>query len=683
MKRKTAAKSPITQLKCLSMAMVLLFSTGVLTAQTWKTQNDNQNWGTASNWSPATVPNQVGATATLGDIIQAARTINVNNTYTIGTLNISSRNNYTLKNGTLIFDVPSGSAALNVSNSGSPTILSNIQANDPFTINQNGTGLLTIGGNINYQYHNLKVTGSGDTRITGAISGGFNGFTKEGTGTLTLAGSNTFNGPLKVNQGVVVAAHNNALGTSSWDNAVASGAALHLSGASIAQGNISLAGQGVGGTGALRAVSGTNSWSGTVTAAAPTTIGADAGASLNLTGPLAAQNNVTFTGAGNFTVSGDVYGLGVVQKTGSGTLTLSGNSKMNNARLDVLEGTVELNKELNNSQDPIIGTTSGPAATLRLMANNRIRDDMFVTVKESGTFDLNNKNDGIAGLKLYGGNVQTGTGTLTIANAGGDKIHAYASNQTAKIGGKLASNLAQGLTITVEDGSQATDLDISAAFSGNVARVHKKGTGTLEYSGNVANTYTGVTEIHQGTLKLNKTAGTDAIAGSSIKINSGGTLLLNSKNQIKDTTTLTLAGGTFSTGLGVGNDEKLGALTLTSNSRIELGSGVHLLEFANSSALSDAWTGTLTIYGWTGDALGGTQGQIYFGNNSMGLTSSQLSQISFDGFGMGAAILANGQIVPIAVIPEAEVIWGTLLLAGGIVWYERNRLRKMVMRLLR
>ena len=431
------------------------------------------------------------------------------------------------------------------------------------------------------------------------------------------------------------------------------------------------------GAGALVSISGSNSYnnSGTITAVEAATIGAAAGASLDLTGSINLANNVTFAGAGNFNVSAATSGAGNLIKTGSGTLLFSGTgSDINGNRLDVLEGTVELNRPgrlLNTVQHTIVGTTSGPAATLRLLTSNQIRDDHFVNVYESGTFNLNNHNEGLSGLRLYGGTIMSGTGTLSIVNAGGDEIHSYASSQTATISGNIRSDLAQGITITTDQGQAAIDLDISAAFSGSVVTVTKQGDGLLQFSGTQANTYTGQTIINAGTVLLNKTAGVDAIAGSSITVNSGGTLRLANNNQINNTTPLALNGGTFSTGATTGYSDTLGTLTLSSTSTLDLGTGVHQLVFANSSAI--VWSGTLLINGWTGaGASPGTQGQIFFGVG--GLTSTQLAQISFDGFQPGAMLLASGELVPIHPIPEAKVVGGAIALAAFVAWCERRRL---------
>ena len=145
---------------------------------------------------------------------------------------------------------------------------------------------------------------------------------------------------------------------------------------------------------------------------------------------------------------------------------------------------------------------------------------------------------------------------------------------------------------------------------------------------------------------------------------------------VKDGAALTLDGGTFDTGTTTGFSDTLGTLTLSSNSVIDLGSGVHWLEFAASNAVS--WTGstTLTINNWVGvGGSSGSQGQIYFGNSASGLTSAQLAQISFNGFGVGARLLANGELVP---IPEADVILVACLILLMLAWREREAIKRLM-----
>ena len=145
---------------------------------------------------------------------------------------------------------------------------------------------------------------------------------------------------------------------------------------------------------------------------------------------------------------------------------------------------------------------------------------------------------------------------------------------------------------------------------------------------------------------------------------------------IDDSVGLILNGGTFSTGSGVGqNEDAMGTLTLSSTSTISLGTGVHEIHFADSSAI--AWSGTLNITSWTGIvglAGSSTAGGVFIGGGAT-LTVGQLAQIQFAGFGPGAVQLASGEILPGSAVPEPSTWWG----GGGLlslVLYHRWRRRK-------
>ncbi len=68
---------------------------GVSLAQTWNL-NANGNWGTAANWSPALVPNGIGASASLLNIITAPRTVSLNVPVTLGNLTFGGNFAYTI-----------------------------------------------------------------------------------------------------------------------------------------------------------------------------------------------------------------------------------------------------------------------------------------------------------------------------------------------------------------------------------------------------------------------------------------------------------------------------------------------------------------------------------------------------------------------------------------------------------
>lgn len=116
-----------------------------------------------------------------------------------------------------------------------------------------------------------------------------------------------------------------------------------------------------------------------------------------------------------------------------------------------------------------------------------------------------------------------------------------------------------------------------------------------------------------------------------------------------------------------GSTATLAALVLSGDATLEVGTAAGaavVLNFANSSAA--AWTGTLTIANWNGDANGGGPDQIFFGTGAGGLTAAQLAQIKWiNPFGAGdvtgASLLPSGEVVP---LPPTTTL-GTPAIVGG------------------
>lgn len=159
---------------------------------------------------------------------------------------------------------------------------------------------------------------------------------------------------------------------------------------------------------------------------------------------------------------------------------------------------------------------------------------------------------------------------------------------------------------------------------------NKFGTGVIGLTG--LSTYTGSTTINAGAIGLG--------AANALPTGAVGNLIFAGGN--------INSGPTAGAGFNLGSSgTPAGAIQLTANSAINLGTGVHSLFFANSSGL--AWTvgTTLTITGWQGTTTGGgTAGKIFVSNSTSGLTAGQLAQINFSGFGSGSRILASGEVVP-------------------------------------
>jgi hypothetical protein len=129
------------------------------------------------------------------------------------------------------------------------------------------------------------------------------------------------------------------------------------------------------------------------------------------------------------------------------------------------------------------------------------------------------------------------------------------------------------------------------------------------------------------------------IANSSV---SGLSLTTSNIASITNATTIELAGNLSSGGF----NQTLGAITLSGNSIITLGSGSHALTFPDCSTSFWDPTKTIVIKGWAGTpGASGTAGKIFFGANAAGLSTAQLGAITFEGY-TGNIVLSTGELVP-------------------------------------
>ncbi|MFN6017546.1 MAG: autotransporter-associated beta strand repeat-containing protein [Verrucomicrobiota bacterium] len=161
------------------------------------------------------------------------------------------------------------------------------------------------------------------------------GIAQTGNGIATLSGSSTYTGQSFINAGTLVAENNNALGAGGFlagtKTTVADGATLAL------QGNISmnehthLYGNGVGGQGAIRNLSGNNSLTSNHALKSDVALGAD---------------------AGQLTISGNLYdedGTFGMTKVGAGAVVLSGNNTYSGDTV-VNAGELKVNGSIANSE---------------------------------------------------------------------------------------------------------------------------------------------------------------------------------------------------------------------------------------------------------------------------------------------------------------------------------------------
>ncbi|NDE20867.1 MAG: hypothetical protein EBZ98_04335, partial [Actinobacteria bacterium] len=174
--------------------------------------------------------------------------------------------------------------------------------------------------------YDLTIDGVGNTRIAHAIVTGAGGLIKNGSGTLTLSGTNTYQGSTAVTAGNVLVTNNAGLGATDGTTTVTSGAALSFSGGVTVPEAISVGGSGISNGGALVNVSGTNILTGAITLTAATEIQSDAGILVfdRATGnAISGSFNLVFDGDGNITVLDPIAtGAGTVVKNGTGSTSL-------------------------------------------------------------------------------------------------------------------------------------------------------------------------------------------------------------------------------------------------------------------------------------------------------------------------------------------------------------------------
>ncbi len=226
--------------------------------------------------------------------------------------------------------------------------------------------------------------------------------------------------------------------------------------------------------------------------------------------------------------------------------------------------------------------------------------------------------------KLYISNASTAT---TVANA----ITVPAGSTNATIGALNTSNT-HTYSGTINLNNNTVNIDVF-----NVG-------GTVNFTNTIAGTG-GIQKINPGLARL---SASNTYTGNTVV--NAGTLQYGAANAIANTSNVILNGGKLSTGAAAGFSDTVGTLQLTNNSTIELGTGNHILTFAASNSV--AWTSatTLTITGWTNSCTGA---KIFVGNNNTGLNSTQLAQITFQGYSPGASISPIGELIPGNVVLTA------------------------------
>ncbi len=383
----------------------------------------------------------------------------------------------------------------------------------------------TIEGTINLvNYAPFNVNGGSQPalEIPAVIQG--SGFSVIGNGLLELEGNNTFTGDVGIESGTVEAFSSTAFGP------VSSTFGVYLYG-----GNLILQGVAIG-TEALYVNSASSflttynqcSWAGQVT------LNTD----LNLipVDPTASGKLMTFSGAitgtGGLNLQSAIFGSGNVQLTGTGGNLYSGTTTVNCQLL-------ELNKPhgVNAYGGPLVvgsGTVSATCEARWLQDYQNVQAN--VTVYANGLVNLNNHYEEFNNLTFTGGEVDTGSGQVSLYG----QTTANTSAAAAVINGNvsLPSVGTNNLFYVYPGGGPACALSINANIM-DVGTLTKYGQGTLCLNG--ANSYIGPTFVYEGILSAN-TASALGGTGEGTVVYSGATLQMAANLTFSEPLSLTGSG---------------------------------------------------------------------------------------------------------------------------------------------
>ncbi len=443
------------------------------------------------------------------DLGGVTRTFTVGSGRTLGFVNVISNGGIIASGGTINFsgaNTYSGATTLNAG-----TISMNGQtgssANSDFTLNGNATNTTT-----------LAISGStgGTTGTTRAKSVALNGVGSSNGAAMTVSGNATANN---------VETITNAL--------TAAGGFSTVSVTPNAAGNTQLvAGSFARNAGSTMLIRGTN--------LGTTPIGTPTDGAVNIvfnstTGLLNQAGSGTTVGI----ITG-VYGDTAANGSGFGTtgglLTYDATNGLRrlNTGSEYTAGIVDLQATSNNVR--YVRVSGGASQDITLSAGTTTINSLSFDITGTGT-NSGVTIGGAAGstLKINSGVIYANQAVTTAAATDAMKITAPTLDLNGKEGVVLVA------TAGMNQGNTPGPLQIDSAIT-NGTGLTKAGSGQLILGGATANTYSGVTTVNAGVLRLAKTGGAFALPGDLVM--NGGVLLM-AGNQFATSTNITINGGSF------------------------------------------------------------------------------------------------------------------------------------------
>jgi fibronectin-binding autotransporter adhesin len=521
----------------------------------WTGGGGDSNWSDPANWG-GTAPSP-GDALVFGPGASALTSVN---NFPSGTefssITFSSAGYTITGNSIMLLNGINTSAATGANSFGLNTTLLSGQT---WTAGAASTSL-TLGGNLNNNGFTLTVGGgTGTIALDGVISGA-GGLIDSGTGTLIVAGANTYSGSTTLAAGTLTVGNSGALGSGALTvdgstTLTASAAGLSLSNAVTAAGSFTL-----GGSNALTFV-------GAVTLTGSRTVTVSSGMTGTFAGGvLESPTGQTLTKAGSGTLVlpvADNYSGGTVLN--GGTLTVGAAGSLGTGSLTLTSGVL---------------TATGSAVTL----SNNVT--LAGNVSLGGTVNIN-----FAGVWTL-----TGNRTVTVTSSG-------IMTQTGTIGqsgGAYSLTKAGGGTLVLQAANSFSGGTILTAGVLEIGNAGSVGSGTLNLQGGTLEAGSTLSLPNNVTLAGNVSlGGTANITFAGVWTLTGNrTVTVTSSGIMTQTGTIGQSGGAYSLTKAGGGTLVLQAANTFSGGTI-LSSG--LLEIGNAGSVGP---GTLNLQGGTLEATG-------------------------------------------------------------------------------
>lgn len=561
--------------------------------RTWDGGGANNNWMTAANWDA--VPGN-------GDGVIFSGT-----TRLINTNNFSGATDFRL----ITFNSGAGAFVLN----GNAIDLTG-------NVTNNSTTLQTINLNLNMMAdRTYTIVTNGTLLINGIVSGASFDMVKAGTGTMILAGTNTY-------AGTTNSAGTLQIGNGGTTGTLGTGAVVNNAALDFDRSNAITVGNLISGTGSLTqsgagttTLTNANTYSGATVISAGTLQVGNGGDSGSLgTNEIVNNAVLAFNRSNAITVSNLISGIGSLTKMGANTGTLT-RANTFSGQTAIQGGALVASNTLALQNSTVIYTNNGGALIFAsgitsytlggLTGNKNLALTNVGGTAVALTVGKNDADTTYSGALSAGGSlIKTGAGRLTLGGTNtytglttieaGTLAFSSASNFVGTSGITFSAGLdstlyatADGITLNktmtqTAPGNYRIDAGNTLTLGGLITgggQFRKEGDGTIILNG--TNDYSGRTVINGGTLRLGTSGSIGAVNMDVVN----GTFDLNGKS--KSLTDLTLGStngstaGTITSGLGV----------LTVNGSMAFRAGTVAAKLAGTAAMTKSSTGTVYLTG--------------------------------------------------------------------------------------